>query len=142
MWGDPNFGKRCPKTSEIAKINGAKGGKKSGESKRRKKALKETLKMLLELKPNQETCDKYAAIFGVEPKTFREVISGALLGKAFAGDVKAFETIRDTIGETIVKQTSITDTEENITVKKIYVTEKELLETDQHIDEVIDNIIE
>ena len=62
---------------EIAK----KAGIKSGEVRRARKTLKEELLLLLE---NGDTQNK---------------ISFALIKKATKGDIKAFEVIRDTIGE-------------------------------------------
>ena len=58
-----------------------KGGIKSGEVRRARKALKDELIYLLSLGDTQEK------------------LSIALINKALNGDVKAFETIRDTIGE-------------------------------------------
>lgn len=58
-----------------------KGGIKSGESRRKRKALKEELILLLgEGDAQSRLCT-------------------ALLERALGGDVKAFETVRDTIGE-------------------------------------------
>lgn len=62
---------------EIAK----KGGIKSGETRRARKALKEELLLLLSTGDTQKK------------------LSLALIEKAMNGDVKAFEVIRDTIGE-------------------------------------------
>ena len=64
-----------------ARENGKKGGIKSGEVRRARKTLKEELLLLLE---NGNTQNK---------------ISVALVQKAIKGDIKAFEVIRDTIGE-------------------------------------------
>lgn len=58
-----------------------KGGIKSGEVRRKRKSLKETLLLLLE-----------------EGNTQND-ITLALIEKAKSGDVKAYESIRDTIGE-------------------------------------------
>lgn len=60
---------------------GKMGGIASGESKRRKKTLRDELIMLLETNDNNNK------------------ISLALLKKALDGDIQAFTTIRDTIGE-------------------------------------------
>lgn len=57
------------------------GGKASGESKRARKTLKEELILVLEQGDNQKK------------------VSMALLKKAVKGNVKAFEVLRDTIGE-------------------------------------------
>lgn len=66
---------------EEAKKNGKKGGIKSGEVRRARKTLKEELLLLLESGNNQQK------------------MSVALFQKALKGDIKAFEVIRDTIGE-------------------------------------------
>lgn len=60
---------------------GRKGGTASGETRRRRKQLKEDLIALL------------------ETNEWQERISLAILKKAASGDVKAYEVIRDTIGE-------------------------------------------
>ncbi len=66
---------------EEAKKNGRKGGIKSGEVRRARKTLREELLLLLESGNTQNK------------------ISLALIQKALKGDIKAFEVIRDTIGE-------------------------------------------
>lgn len=66
---------------EEAKKNGRKGGIKSGEVRRARKTLKEELLLLLESGNTQNK------------------ISLALIQKALKGNIKAFEVIRDTIGE-------------------------------------------
>lgn len=72
-------------TSEEARKNGSKGGKKSVESRRRKKLLKELLEEALE----KETRTGNMAID----------ITNALVRKAKKGNVKAYEVIRDTLGQ-------------------------------------------
>lgn len=66
--------------SEVRAI-AANGGRKSGESRRARKTLKEELLLLLSEGDTQKS------------------VSVALLQKAMDGDVKAFEVLRDTIGE-------------------------------------------
>jgi len=68
-------------TSEQAREYGRRGGLKRAENERRRKTLKEELLTLL------------------EQDNFQERISLSLLKKATNGDTKAFEVIRDTIGE-------------------------------------------
>lgn len=80
---------RPPSTRE-ARERGKKGGIKSGEVRAKKKTLKEELIALLETK--------------VDNKTMQEKISLSLIQEALEGNVKAFETIRDTIGEKPVEQ--------------------------------------
>ena len=80
--------------SELREIT-SKGGKKSGEARRERKALKEQLLLLLETgNARQELCT-------------------ALLEKALSGDVRAFEVIRDTIGEKPVEKVAQTDGDGN-----------------------------
>lgn len=79
---------------EAAK-NGRKGGKKSGETRRKRKALKEQLLLLLETGNAQEQ------------------LCTSLFEKALSGDVRAFEVIRDTIGEKPVDKVAQTDGEGN-----------------------------
>ena len=70
---------------EEARINGSKGGKKSVEVRRQKKLLKELLEEALE----KETKTGNMAID----------ITNALIKKAKNGNVKAYEVIRDTLGQ-------------------------------------------
>lgn len=78
-------------SKEEAKKRGQNGGKKSGESRRERKALKEQLLLLLKTgNAQKELCT-------------------ALLEKALSGDVRAFEVIRDTIGEKPVDKVAQTD---------------------------------
>jgi hypothetical protein len=72
------FNERTEKEQrEIAK----KGGIASGEARRKRKTLKEELLSLLEINDNNNK------------------MSLAVLEKALKGDIQAFTTIRDTIGE-------------------------------------------
>lgn len=57
------------------------GGKASGESRKKRKTLREELLLLLQNDNNQEN------------------MTISLIKKALDGDIKAFEVIRDTIGE-------------------------------------------
>ena len=69
------------KAGEEARTRGRIGGIKSGIAKRARKTLKEELLLLLSSGNTQEK------------------ISLALIQEALNGNVKAFESIRDTIGE-------------------------------------------
>lgn len=71
---------RTPTTEEAREI-GRKGGLASGETRRKRKTLREELLAMLSDGNTQES------------------ITAALLEKAMDGDVKAFEVVRDTVGE-------------------------------------------
>lgn len=81
--------------SEQRKIR-SKGGKKSGEVRRAKKTMREILDYLLEKEITNNKGEK---------ATTKEAILVAAIKKAIAGDIKALQFIRDTIGEMpVVKQ--------------------------------------
>lgn len=68
-------------TEEEQKALARKGGKASVEARRKRKTLKEELLLLLESGDTQKN------------------MTLALLEKALNGDIKAFEVVRDSIGE-------------------------------------------
>ncbi len=75
---------------EKAVENGRKGGKASGESKRARKTLREELLALL----SQEMRDENG-----NPVNTQVAMSVSLIKEAIDGNTKAFELVRDTIGE-------------------------------------------
>lgn len=77
------------RTEEERKEIARKGGIRSGEVRKMRKTLKEELLALLSDGDTQKN------------------ISVALIQKALDGDVKAFETIRDSIGEKPVEKQEI-----------------------------------
>lgn len=74
----------------------SKAGKKSGESRRKRKELREELLALLSTGNTQKN------------------ISLALIDQALNGNVKAFETIRDTIGEKPVEKVVVSEVDPNV----------------------------
>ena len=86
------------RTKEEASIRGKNGGIKSGEVRRKRRTLKEELLLLLSDKDTQEK------------------ISLAIIEQAKIGNIKAYETIRDTIGEKPIDKVE-TDIDFNIRVE-------------------------
>ena len=84
---------------EEAKKNGRKGGIKSGEARRRNAALRETMNRLLTMKVNVEGLSDVLEADGVE-STYEDVISMAMIEQAAQGDVKAYNAIKATVGQT------------------------------------------
>lgn len=84
---------KTPSTEE-ARQRGKKGDIASGEAKRKKMQLRDTLLTLLDTKEPIKRPDG-----SKEDVEAREAISLALIHAALAGDVKAFVTISDTIVE-------------------------------------------
>lgn len=70
--------------------NGRLGGIKSGESKRRMKTFKEELQAILETEMLNAKGEKIS---------YQKNINSALILKAAKGDVRAYEVIRDTLGQ-------------------------------------------
>lgn len=86
MAGKDNL--RVP-TSEQAREYGRRGGIKSAEARAKRKTLKQELQYLL----SQDMTIK------TETKNNKEWITTALVHQAIKGNVKAYETIRDGLGE-------------------------------------------
>lgn len=90
-------------TSEQAREYGRKGGLKRAENEKKRKTLREELLVLLET--NQ----------------YQEKMSLALIKQALDGNTKAFEVIRDSIGEKPNDKLELEQTkpfEVNISIKK------------------------
>ena len=90
------------RTKSEARARGSKGGKKSGESRRKKKLLKDCMIDLLELPvTNTKTWNKLSRM-GIDPNDIdnRSLLTVSLFMKAVeCGDVAAFKEIRNLIGE-------------------------------------------
>ena len=79
-----------------ARERGRKGGLASVESRRKRKTLKEELLLMLSEGETQQS------------------VTLALIEKAMSGDTKAFEVIRDTIGEKPIDKVVIADVEPSV----------------------------
>lgn len=83
----------------------SKGGIASGEARRRKRDLRMALEMLLE----KEYKDKAGNTL-----TGTEAISAKLFEQAMKGNIKAFETLRDTVGQKPVEKVMIAEVEQDV----------------------------
>ena len=90
MANEQNLRPNTTLSKEEAEKLGRAGGIKSGEARRRKKQLKEELEIIMETLENG--------------KTYQELISTALVKEALKGNTKAYEVIRDTMGQKPVEQ--------------------------------------
>lgn len=84
------------RTTEEQRAIASAGGKASGEARRKRKTLKEELLLMLSEGETQQS------------------VTLALIEKAMGGDTKAFEVIRDTIGEKPVDKVMIADVEPSV----------------------------
>ena len=81
MANTENLVSLAERTTEEQRAIASAGGKASGEARRKRKTLKEELLLILSEGETQKS------------------VTIALIEKAMSGDTKAFEVIRDTIGE-------------------------------------------
>lgn len=74
-----------------------KGGHKSGEVRRQRKAMKEQMEMLLSLPFKQEKQLKFMKSLGIEEEEIdnQMALMVAMYAKALKGDVQAFNSIRE-----------------------------------------------
>ena len=86
------------KSESEAREKGKKGGIKSGESRRKKKMLRETLEAMLKASlKDPELIEKFEKFGFKEGMNMQDAISAAMIAQAAKGNVKAFVAIRDTI---------------------------------------------
>lgn len=88
-------------TSEQASEAGKKGGVASGEARRRKKMMRQQMEMLLELPIKSRKIKEQLQELGIDSDdlTNQMALIVSMYQKALKGDTKAFEILRDTIGE-------------------------------------------
>ena len=84
---------------EEAKKNGQKGGQKSGEVRRKRKAMKEQMEMLLSLPFKSTKQLNFMKDLGIEEENIdnQMALIVAMYEKALKGDVQAFNTIREVV---------------------------------------------
>ena len=85
---------------EAAVKNGRKGGKATAQKNKERKTFREGLLLLL----NEPLMDKSGH---VSDKTTQDAVIAGLVKRAIAGDVRAAEFIRDTIGEKPVQEVNV-----------------------------------
>ena len=76
-----------------------KGGQKSGEVRRKRKAMKEQMEMLLSLPFKSKKQFNFMKELGIEEDNIdnQMALIVAMYGKALKGDVQAFNTIREVV---------------------------------------------
>ena len=105
MGDNMNNNNLVPFNVNNASENGRKGGLASVKAKKERKTMRECLTTLLELKASEDNKELIKKtldnknIYTTEEITNQLAICLALINKAINGDTKAYEVIRDTIGE-------------------------------------------
>ncbi len=84
-------------TESQQRENARKGGQKSGEVRRQRKAMREQMEMLLTLPFKQTKQLKFIKELGISEEEIdnQMALIVAMYGKALKGDVQAFNTIRE-----------------------------------------------
>lgn len=105
MAGENNLIPNTQRTPEEVRENARKGGQASGRARRRKKDLKTALEILLDKKYMDKAGNKI---------TGTEAISAKLFEQAMKGNIKAFETIRATVGQDPIQKIMVAEVEQAI----------------------------
>ena len=89
------------RTKEEAREISARGGVASGEARRKKKKFKTVLGELMKVMATNPTHLKNLKKLGIETEdaTLQTVMAAAMVQQACNGNVKAFNAVRDTLGE-------------------------------------------
>lgn len=118
MANEQNLIPNSKRTPSEVRENARKGGIKSGETRRRKKEMRERLEILLSMPlkdgkgADVEKIKSFGAIKG-KNITVEDAILIAITQKALKGDIQAGTFLRDTVGEkpTDKQEVNIIDTE-------------------------------
>ena len=87
------------RTKSEARERGRNGGIKSGQSRRRVAALRDTMNRLLTMRVEVDGLSDVLRADGAE-STYEDVISMAMIQQAMMGDVKAYKAIMQVVGQT------------------------------------------
>lgn len=109
-------------SSDQARENGRKGGKASGEARRRKANFRKVLNALLTAKIDSPEWEPLLKELNVAC-TLESALNMAMIKEGLAGNVKAYVAIRDTLGQS-------TKSEEEIERQKIEI-EKQKMEIER-----------
>lgn len=96
-----------PQAHKLTVEEASRGGRASGEARRERKTFREGLLMLLQ----EELKDQNGNATG---KTAQDAIIAGIVKRAAKGDTRAFEVIRDTIGEKPVEHVSVSTDDQEI----------------------------
>lgn len=106
--------KRTPsERRELARI----AGKASGESRRRKAALRDTMNRLLTMQVDVTGLSEVLLADGGE-STYEEVIGMAMIEQAMAGNVKAYQAIMQTVGQTVKSDSDLENQQADTELKR------------------------
>ena len=102
---NPNSKENLKKSKPFNAETALKANQKSLEAKRRKRTLREQLEIMLA----DEITDKNGTKMEMQ-----EAITVALLQRALKGNTRAYEIIRDTVGEKPIEQIMVADIDSGV----------------------------
>ena len=137
---DYGFDKRtASEQREIAR----KGGKASGEVRRKKADFRKTLNMLLTLKIDDPGIIPVLEALGID-STFESAVNMAMIREALTGNVKAYEAIAKYAGQSDKPEEDIrnreADTELKRARKEAVTGENEANEAIEKLDEILEGL--
>jgi len=99
-------------TDELREIT-SRGGKNSGETRRRKADFKKALNMILTSEIDSPEWTPTLQAMGLE-STIESAVNAAIIKKALEGDIRAYSVIRDTLGLSIKDDIDVMEKEAKI----------------------------
>ncbi|MCI6121497.1 MAG: hypothetical protein MR696_06930 [Lachnospiraceae bacterium] len=121
------------RTKSEARERGRNGGIKSGESRRRTAALRDTMNRLLTMKVEVDGLSEVIRSDGGD-STYEEIITMAMIQQAMLGDVKAYKAIMQVVGQT---NKSDADLEEQKSKVELNRAKKDNLTGENETDEAL-----
>ena len=122
-------------TPEERRANASKAGKASGEARRRKANLRQTMNAILTSEVDIPEWTPILEALGLD-HTLETVISAAMVREAMNGNVKAFTAIKDVLGQTSKSETDLEEQKVRMaaTKAKMGVDDEEDQEDDGFLD--------
>lgn len=94
-----------PQAHKLTLEEQSAGGKASGEARRKKRDLRLALEELLERDFTDKNGNTFTGTVGITTKLFKQAMNG---------NIHAFETIRDTVGQKPVERIQVAEVDEDI----------------------------
>ena len=99
-----------PSEYKLSQEEAKRGGIASGEARRRKRDLRQALEALLEKEyPQKDKAGNQIAIL-----TGTEAIAAKLFEQATKGNIRAFEVLRDTVGQKPIEKVMISEVDQDV----------------------------
>lgn len=130
---DKGFDKRT--TTELREI-ASRGGKASGEARRKKANFRKTLNLLLTAKIDNEEWTPFLESIGLD-STLESAINAAMIKRALNGDVKAYEAVARFAGQYEMPDEDIRNKEADIELKQ---ARKQQITGENETDEALDRL--